>query len=66
MRKPLPHLLQVLLLVLLLSLCVGQLLGGGQTAGVKVITVGRLGGVGLGVGLANYQGRRGGGGVWGR
>lgn len=43
-RQSLPHLLQVLLLVLLLGLSVRQLLGGGQTRRVKSIVLG-VGGV---------------------
>ena len=44
MREPLPHLLEVLLLVLLLRLCVGQLLGGGQPGRVKgIVCTGRHG-----------------------
>ena len=39
--EALPHFLEVLLLVLLLRLCIGQLLGGGQAAGVKSIVCGR-------------------------
>jgi len=39
-RQSLPHLLEVLLLVLLLGLGVRQLLGGGQTRRVKSIVLG--------------------------
>ena len=39
-RQSLPHLLEVLLLVLLLSLGVRQLLGGGQPRRVKSIVLG--------------------------
>jgi len=41
MRKSLPHFLEMLLLVLLLGLSIGQLLSGGQAAGIKAVGVGR-------------------------
>ena len=52
MGKSLPHFLEMLLLVLLLGLGVGELLGGGQAARVKAVAAGRLvlgGGGGRGV-----------------
>ena len=39
-REPLPHFLEVLLLVLLLRLSVGELLGGGQARRVKRVVRG--------------------------
>ena len=42
MRESLPHFLEMLLLVLLLGLGVGELLGGGQAARVKAVAAGRL------------------------